>query len=551
MTSTNTNTAHIFDSKHPRDYNRSDDQLKAVSELLERCRDNRVLFCIALLNIEPHPGQVRWLINAHKRENFLVTGNRFGKSFGAGMTLITDCMTQSTWSKEMADFQADLGKPYKGINIALTQDQANLVWQKALQLLSSPKNSWMLKHEPKMTPYPKMTFINDAELESRNTGQRGEHLLGHDFDVANWDETAYEPNFNAILDNVLRMRLVDRNGRLYCTTTGNGRNDFGKLFLNILEDQNKAALDPAYVRKFPQAYAQTGTSKDNPYIDKQALEDTAAKLPPHLREQNIYGGIIDLGGDYFSNEDLLACTQPRLTEATKVLAWQEEDPTYEAHTLLYANNKQPYYRVFPNHSFVSGWDLGKKRDYVVGTTFDTTTRPFTLVELEMFRRKNWNYTVSRINNRYSRYHGKTMYDGTGLGDVVGDMLDARIGAEGFVFTTAKKIALLENASRLINLREVSWPHIKVLFDQMSTYREEDEDLQTDIVMSILLALYLTRATMMYGQPAAINVTVPFGNGQGLSQDLGIQSPNSQRLNQRPASNGATPTPQIYTGRSPF
>lgn len=478
----------------------SDRVMLAVHALLEDCRKDPVQFCDTLLDVQPHEGQQEWLRNSTKRENILVTGNRWGKSQSAAMKRIYKCVTQFGWSEELALAMKKKGQVYSSVNVSVTQDQAKLVWDKMHAMLQNPRASWLVR-DVRHSPYPRITFINGAYCEARATANKGEHLLGHDYDDVNWDEAAYEPHFLYIRDNVLRMRLADRAGRLDYTSTGNGRNAFGEYYLNALSG------------KVPNVYAQTGNTQQNPYVDRGAIEEMLKNLPERMRRQNLAGEIVDMGGDYFNADDLKQATSSELTDMLKVLAWDRGDgndePT-EAYAMLYPDGVTPWYKRYPGHIYLHGWDLARKRDYVVGVTLDVSTRPAKLVEFERFNKNTvakggsyWAFAVKRIEDRYMRYRGKTFYDATGIGDVVGDMLDSRLGAEGIFFSQRQKLGMLENWNTMINLRRVQWPMIKVFIDEHSFYRLEDDDLSTDCVMSAILAGYGTRG-MVTLAPAAVN-----------------------------------------------
>lgn len=47
-----------------------------------------VVFARQILGLSLHRGQVRWLRNSWQRENILVTGNRWGKSFISAVKLV-------------------------------------------------------------------------------------------------------------------------------------------------------------------------------------------------------------------------------------------------------------------------------------------------------------------------------------------------------------------------------------------------------------------------------------------------------------------------------
>ncbi|MCK4225224.1 MAG: hypothetical protein KAX39_08580, partial [candidate division Zixibacteria bacterium] len=53
---------------------------KSHKRFWRKAISDSVLFAREFLEIEPHPGQVKWLLNSTKPENALHTGNRWGKS---------------------------------------------------------------------------------------------------------------------------------------------------------------------------------------------------------------------------------------------------------------------------------------------------------------------------------------------------------------------------------------------------------------------------------------------------------------------------------------
>ncbi len=462
-----------------------------IKELLAACRQDPILFCEKILGFTPHPQQKIWLQNSWYDENLLVTGNRFGKSWIAAAKQIFKAVTQYGWDKKTAQAFAARGESYLAANVSVTQDQANLVWGKARGMLSSSKASWLVD-DVRYSPYPTIKFINGAELTARATARKGEHLLGHAYNSVNWDEAAYEPDFLYIRDNVLRMRMVDRKGTMDYTTTGNGKNDFGQFFQRVLD------------KKEDNKYAQTGSSFANPYIPKDRLAQMIKDLPDRLKRQNLYGEITEMGGDFFDPEDIDACTSEKLTENMRIIAFDEED--LPAYVLVFHDktHETAWWRFYPSHFYVHGWDLARKQDWVVGVTYDVTTKPASLVEFERYRRKSWKHTVNRIEDRYKRYGGKVYYDATGVGDVVGEMLDVNMGATPIVFTKPQKEGMLENWNRMINLRQVSWPSINVMIEEHKFYRLDDEQLKTDTVMANILAGWAMYEMHGIIKPAAYN-----------------------------------------------
>ena len=53
----------------------------------------------------------------------------------------------------------------------------------------------------------------ESKIWARSAAKGGTYLLGRAFDFVNWDEAAREPRGEFILNDVLRMRMADREGR--------------------------------------------------------------------------------------------------------------------------------------------------------------------------------------------------------------------------------------------------------------------------------------------------------------------------------------------------
>lgn len=454
------------------------DNLGRFAGELRECRDDPVRFCERILEMDPHRGQKKWLKGSTKPENALVTGNRYGKSYVAAAKRIYKCAYRDGWSPTMRDAMDAKHEMYRSVNISFTAHQAQLVWQKAFALLQGRKISWLVE-SIKLTPFPTIVFRNGSRLEARSTAREGIYLLGERFDDVNWDEAAYETKFEYIRDNVIRMRTVDQAGSIDYTTTGNGRNEFGRFFLDGMSGKDK------------RLYCQTGTTYENPFVDQRRLKDTAARLSDRQRRQNVLGEIVDSGGEFFALEDLTACVDPALTALVHVKAVDNDDPTIPAWVELRFSRDQPWRLKYPSHRYVHGWDLADKRDWTVGTTWDLSHTPTALVEYERFNKRGWDTVYRQIRDRQRRYGGKTYLDTTGVGDVVVENL-ADIGAGGINFGGGRKDELLSNLQMMINGRELAYPMITQFFDEHKFYERDDDGLVKDCVMSAAVAAWFMR-----------------------------------------------------------
>jgi hypothetical protein len=453
--------------------------LADFAQRLRRYRDDPVGFCRDVLEMDPHPGQERWLRDGYATENALVTGNRWGKSHVAAAKRVYKAVYRKGWTKAIEEAMRRKHEPYKSLNISITADQAGLVWQKAFGMLQGRKASWLVKSS-KLTPFPTIEFVSGAVFEARSTVHDGMHILGHDYDDVNWDEAAYERRFLKVRDGVLRMRMADRAGIIDYTSTGNGRNDFGLYFLSGLPGE----------KKDPDLYSQSGPTYENPHINADRITKLTTRMNDRMRQQNIEGAIIDAGGGYFNIEDIEAAIDEALSEFA--LVENDDQDVVSRYVVRVDGGAKSWRDRYPSHRYLHGWDLADKQDWAVGTTWDLSTTPMTLVEFERFNKRGWDNVWARIRARQARYGTPkaTKIDSTGIGDVAENELKD-IQAEGVNFA-GKKDALLTNLQTALSLREVRWPFIKPLVDEHKFYERDDDKLDTDCVMSCAVAMWFAR-----------------------------------------------------------
>jgi hypothetical protein len=89
-----------------------------------------VFFAREFLEIEPHPGQIRWLLNSTRPENLLHTGNRWGKSTAQAIKVIHRCLFK------VRNPIFDRAGKYQAVNCSITLDQARIIFNTAKGLIS-------------------------------------------------------------------------------------------------------------------------------------------------------------------------------------------------------------------------------------------------------------------------------------------------------------------------------------------------------------------------------------------------------------------------------
>ncbi|MDD4050774.1 MAG: terminase family protein [candidate division Zixibacteria bacterium] len=432
-----------------------------------RALGDPVYFARKVLGIHPHPGQSAWLAGSNRPENLLATGNRWGKSYVQAIKLLHRAMFR------IRPLKYDAGGRYTIVAASITQDQANIIFNTAVRIVRSNTVLSAIVKSIKRTPYPEMVFGNGAVLTARTTQNRGNYLLGNDYDLFSFDEAAFETDPEYLINDVIMMRLADRDGRLDLISTPNGKNWFYRRMLELEKDPDRG-------------YVQFGDSRDNPYLSQCALDRRIKSLPSDRVAQNIAGQFVDNSLTIFSNADI----EQALKE--KTLEGRQSD-----------------------HQYISGWDLARKKTYTVGMTFDVTQKPYRMVAFTRFNNRDWADVIEAIRRMQAEYKSMLVVDGTGLGDVILSEL-ADLNPIGVIFSPRQKAELLGNLLLLHNRGEIIYndaiqndPGSKAwsLEQEMREVTWEDNN-RYDAVMAMALAVWPKRSRILFpgAGPLPVRVT---------------------------------------------
>ena len=413
-----------------------------------------VLFAEEFLEIEPHPGQVKWLQNSTKPENALHTGNRWGKSLVQAIKILHRCFFK------IRDPKYNTTAKYEAVNASITLDQAKIIFENVVRLIKGKPRLEKLVKDVKFTPFPHIVFGNGAILWARSTQRRGEYLLGRDYDYFNFDEVAFEPHPEYVVNQVIMMRLADRAGMLDYTSTPKGKNWFYRKCCELKKNSELG-------------YVQSGDSRENPHISREYLDRKLKSLSAGKIEQNIKGLFIDDANQVIKEEYI----RNAMTASTGLSG------------------------PIQGHRYCHGWDLARKRTFTVGVTLDITHKPYQVVALERFQRE-WRDVYAAIRGRHKEYEGEVIIDSTGLGDVViSEVADIR--PQGFNFGERggkAKSELIANLEKMHALGQVAYPYIEHIQEdgELWTLQDElrdfywDKNSECDAVMALALALWLVR-----------------------------------------------------------
>src|SRR4030067_893442 len=427
--------------------------MKVTREKIRQAITDPVYFAREFLEIEPHFGQASWLLNSCRRENALHTGNRWGKSFIQAVKFLHRCI----FKIRRPDYR---GLRYPAANVSITLDQAQIVYYHILGLISKSKFLSALVKDALVTPFPHIKFGNGSVFWSRSTQNSAEYLLGHDYDFINFDEVAYETNPEYVIDQVLVMRLADREGSLDLTSTPKGRNWFYRKCQQL---QNNPQL----------GYVQNGDCLQNPFISREYLEFRKKTLSEKKVLQNIYGQFVDEENQLIKEEQI---------------AWALANSTGLCAPLA-------------GHSYITGWDLGRKQSWTVGITIDISVRPYQVVSLERFQ-KDWLEQVEIIRHKKKLYPGLVVIDSTGIGDVImSELADKK--PIGFQFQEKSRLDLISNLQLIHQKHLIAYPVIEQFTEKGEIWSLQDElrelgwekEKSLDGAMALAFALWPLRSSV--------------------------------------------------------
>ncbi|MDH3890928.1 MAG: terminase family protein [candidate division Zixibacteria bacterium] len=416
-------------------------------------------FASAALGIELHKGQREWLENSTKAENVLVTGNRWGKSFAAAVKILHRAIYR------LRKLEFDRCGRYHIVTASITQDQANIIFDQVVRIVRGLPWLEALMTTLVRTPYPRMSFGNGAVIEARSTQNRGEYLLGHDYDLFIFDEVAFEPDPEYVVEEVIQMRLADREGKLDLVSTPNGRNWFYRRAREVTKGSRNG-------------YFQSGDSRENVYISQDFLKERLTHFSEHRVQQNIMGQFVDSGGEILKGSyvDRALASFCALEHDTDVMTAPGD-----------------------TKRFISGWDLARKKTATVGVTVEVVDGVARVVALERFKQFDWNVVVEKIKQRQVRYPGELIVDATGLGDVVVEQL-REFNPVAVIFTAASKAEMLTNVELFHATERISyerWPlpdgpgKVWSFEDELRSARWDDNN-ECDSLMALALALWPLR-----------------------------------------------------------
>jgi len=408
-----------------------DSLVKAVQQTTDA-----VAFARAWLQWEPHEGQQRWLTAPDRNTAVLVTGRRWGKDEAEAVKTL---------------YRAVFRPGSKQLFASVTLDQARIPWDRCVEFISQqPLLEALLKGPPKESPFPLLRFKHGSIITARSTAREGVYIRGHDYDRVVLTEADYLSE--KMITEAIRFTLADRAGQLTMQTTP-------KPHRGYVYRELRRGLDGD-----PNVYAQTGSTFENPHVDHGYIRSLRDRMTASAWQREVEG--------IYADDD------------AAVFGWQHIQAAYEA-----ADWTLPM-QPDPKRRWVAGADLAKAEDWTVITVLDATSKPYRMAYFERFQRLPWPAVEARLRAVAQQYGIRTSdfaIDSTGVGAAVLD--GVKDVATGFTFTARSKVDLLTNLQVFLERRQLRFPFVRDLVDELQSYAWQDEKLSTDCVMSLALACW--------------------------------------------------------------
>ena len=369
---------------------------------------------------EPHINQEP-ILESDARFVVLMCGRRFGKSELSQIKLIT--------------------KAIQGEQIAYITPTYKLAKQFYEKLSAS-------------LPYPskdlKIYFPNGGMVEFF-TGERLDNLRGRKFHGVIVDEASFIPNLEDGWLNSIRPTLTDYKGWGLFLSTPRGKNFFYSLFMKGGEPNWQSF-------KF--------TTFDNPYIDKDEVEEARRQLPAPVFEQEYMANPMENAANPFGSQNIRDCIRPMTSEPV-----------------------------------CFGIDLAKSYDWSVIIGLDAGGN---VAYFDRFQ-KDWHSTKQVIKSLPRK---PILLDSTGVGDPIFEELQREgLMVEGLKFTQNSKQQLMVGLQNAIHQKTIGYP-AGVIVDELEIFEYQftasgvkysaPSGFHDDCVMALALACNMYNSRMGRG-----------------------------------------------------
>ena len=489
-------------------------QTNFASDML-RARWDVDFFCERFLGFKPHPGQSRlfraYIVRDESRwqPRYLTTavaaGNRAGKTLGLAVVVLHSTMFKMGKRPpnplDIRSVERWLVLTYEWFHFGVHSEVAELVFYEITKLLSGTHEAqeagcpltetlgpsvadWSKKYRGEYLMIRLHPLLGGGTIHFRTTGERAIGSLGKDMDGESFDECAFEPNFDFVIDEVLHNRRLSTGGQLFLIgTMTEGLTAYADKWQEGNPDNPDKKIDSYSLRISTRENIGFG-------IDAKMFDRIVAAMPPYLIPQNIDGFAIESREAFFGSQSV---------EAVFVDEMPTTEPAKRGHRYVQG--------IDPALTFDSTW--GMVLDITAGYRWDG-------VWVDRLSGRQTGMSVAGLamhgHNAYSdpvhRVTCATGIDATGFGGkMFRDLLPIPVRMVEFGGTRQKKLMLLNQLKKVIEEGRLRLPKSGKWLGvrrQLLGYKLDDRKIEQDAVMCLAVAVDVARL-----DPGAAAPAVPF------------------------------------------
>lgn len=496
-------------------------KLLDLSKQIRESKDGIILFAEKVLGlpVSKHPGQSRWLRESYRRINILRPGNRFGKSFVGAIKHGYHAFTKINISGMYKTVEEWQRIKYDTLNFGPGYEQAREIPRLLRDMIQGAilipeeyqseygvTNNSILKdwfivddHSESQT-LPYIEFSSGVSLLARSYSDMGAAFKMKGIAYVSGDEVADIAELWSFTNGTLLPRLAQyKNSSIdyYGTPQAEGH-DYMRMIEMAEEDMKR----PDWTEN-GMFFIQKGRMFENPFLDKQTVEDIQRIADPQMRKQIVDGDYVELGEKYFGFERIQHAVDEKLEDLEKGIP------------------SRNYLIICDFAGGESYW-----ADYTVILVIDYTTEPYRVVKF--IRCKGGAIPIPMqyklVEDTYRAFkecgtganvaHVKLIVDGSALGGknavaflkhlnpIVYDMnvkLKAEMlatlkiafdGGQSEIYKRKKK--LLESGFEIDDNPDwglVRIPNQHPLINELQNYKLDDGQIRTDCVMTLAMGVH--------------------------------------------------------------
>ena len=354
-----------------------------------------------------------------------------------------------------------------------------------------PIEWFYLKDRTQSSPPMKQFFINNSYIEHRTIGMTAADALeGKPFGLITYDEGGRSQHLQEEVNGTFLARLFDWKGQLHILSTPDQTSP-SILYHYEMYQKGKNNI-PGY-------FTFEGELKDNEFFPKEQIEEqyTLYEHNP-LRDQVLFGKFVFGGDNIYDTQSILDAQDESLNDGI---------------------------RRIENHRYVIGIDTAIGSDEMVYTVLDITERPFQVVKIIAAKgnSKSPQMHLNDLLDLYDAYKDDTTRISIMLETWNGESvrfyhdLPPHIQAITKCYGSwqpekrrtdnknqerpknhsIKKADILLALRKLLSAKELKIPaNNEPLIQQLSIYKEKDDNIPTDRVFSLALASWLAETSTL-------------------------------------------------------